>query len=204
MEPIRLDFTYTPEDFSEAIRAVQKHGLKRSAGGIRLDRKLIGWVVFVALAAAYLIWLKGGQAPKPPPPPAQGQQNLFKTILLPLLPWIGVFLVIWFVVFRLLRGAGTSLWEAEPTLQQPRTMTFDDEGVTVTQPASESRIHWSAFIGTIETEHVIILREPGSAFLAIPKRAATEQQLAGLREAFATHVVEPAGGFPVQPTAGRQ
>src|SRR5687768_18245996 len=105
MEPIRLDFTYTAEDFTEAVRAVQKHGLKRSVGGFRFDRITIGWIVFIGLAVV-LFTLLSRQSPTPPPPFPQRQESLFRTILLPLLPWLGVFLVIWFFVFRLLRGAG--------------------------------------------------------------------------------------------------
>ena len=100
-----LDVTYTYDDYAEANTAHMASGVSRGRARVGL----LGWVVFIALAVVLFVLLRGTATPGPAAgtgalPPAPPATRGLINILLPLLPWLLVFLAIWFFVFRLLRA----------------------------------------------------------------------------------------------------
>jgi len=103
-----LDVTYTFDDYAEANAAHVGAGKspRRARAG------WIGWVLFVGLAILLFTLLRsaggptsgGPAAPAVPLPPTVPPRGSVANVFLPLVPWLLIFLAIWFFVFRLLRA----------------------------------------------------------------------------------------------------
>ena len=112
---LRLEFTYDFDEFAEAQQAYASGG---STGG--KWRSWAGWLLFGGLALILFMLMNQRPAPRPtppivPPPPAQ---NWVNNILLPVIPWVLIFGVIWFFVFRQLRRGG-AFPKTESMLYEP-------------------------------------------------------------------------------------
>src|SRR5688572_16389446 len=103
-----LEFTNTLEDYVEGNHA-HAAGPTLKVTGFRFQRGLIGWVLFIGLAIGLFVMLRNNQVAPPPapvPPPvvaAPARPGSFVRVLLPLVPWLLIFFVIWAIVFWQLR-----------------------------------------------------------------------------------------------------
>ena len=142
-----LDVTYTYDDYAEANTAHMASGVSPRRARVGL----LGWVVFIALALVLLMLLRGtatpgpaaGTGPLPPTPPTtRGLINAF----LPLLPWLLVFLAIWFFVFRLLRAVNKT---RTSSLLPPGSGRPDPTTGPPTGAAGRSALSWVIIITCI-------------------------------------------------------
>jgi hypothetical protein len=198
---MRLEFTYQPEDFAEWSKAAGKRPGMRP----HFARSLITWLVFIGLAVVIFLWLprENARGPQPLPPavPARPVRDRVFDMLIGLVPWVVVFCVIWFFVYRQMR-AGRGIWNKDKTLQQPHALLVDDESVTLSGSTASTRWLWAAFAGWTETANLILLRQTDDVTVLVPKRAATPAELDELRGLLRRHIVPPTGGFPVNPPVG--
>ena len=105
-----LEFTYTPEDLAEAQREHAAPADTSRVMGFRFNRGLFGWVFFIGLAVMLFLLMQNNRVPRPTPPPVATKPaggGFIATILLPLVPWLLLFCVIWFIAFRQIRKAQT-------------------------------------------------------------------------------------------------
>ena len=196
MDPIRLEFTYTPQDLTEAARTPPP-----PEPSARL-RAYITWAV-IALAMVVVLGLRAYiDRTAPPRPPRPVRPMTARDWMAALLPWVAIFaLVGWFLYHRFSANSPRALWQRTPSLQRRKVLAVDAAGVTLTDPHCSTRWEWTAFNGWSETGHLLILHEPGNVMLAIPKRAATsDAQLRALRDMIGQHIVPKAGAFPVVET----
>lgn len=193
---MRMEYSIQPEDIAEALRWRAPAQRRQARGG------LIGWVIFVAVAAALFVWLKSTAAPparrmpNPGPPPS----GVLHDFVLPFIPWVLILGFIWFVVFRQLRGRPRKLWEDNAELQQPQTLELGEEGVRIANLFMETLYRWNSFIAWGETRNLVVLLLGNRTRLLIPRRAAqSEAEWQQLREMVKSRISEPLGGFQVIP-----
>ena len=82
----------------------------------------------------------------------------------------------------------------EQKLPSERTFTAQDSGVLIvrTDGTAESRLSWSAFDKTVESERAFVFVPNLRQFICIPKRAMTAAQADELRALIAANVGQPA------------
>lgn len=196
--PIRLEFTYTPDDINEWAKAPTPGMPGR---GWRVWRGTITWLVFIALAVVFYAWQRRMEPPRPSRAAPPRSANPASDVLLTLLPWLVVFVVVWFLVARQLR-AGKLIWNNNRSLQLSHVLTVEDGGIELAEPTASTRWKWEAFTSWTETANLLLLRLQNSLTLAMPKRAATADELEVLRRTFNARIAPPVGGFPVLPPSG--
>ena len=199
---MRLEFTYTAEDFIETQAAAVGQPEHEPRPKTFLERRgvLVGWVCFVFLAVFMFTLLQNNAAPAPPnpaplPAPARPASNVALQWVLPAILWVLVFGFIWFFVFRQMRAA-RRIWESNPVLQQPKTLDLTDGGVRLSDALASTEWRWEAFSQLVETTNLFLLRQSDGTFLMIPKRGAPPGGLDALRAILAERMHEP-GAFPV-------
>jgi hypothetical protein len=184
------------EEFKEAVDGLSADAQKRAAGGGRW-RSVLGWVLFIGLAAI-LFMLLNKRSPAPRPPSAQAQDPW--KLVLPLIPWLLIFGFIWFFVFRQVRSRHRKAWEQTPGMHRPRTVTIDETGLSFTEPTSQSRVNWDHFVRFAETKNLFLLFDSEVSAELIPKRIfQATAQVDEFRALLARHVSPPTGAFPVLP-----
>jgi hypothetical protein len=120
-----------------------------------------------------------------PAPDPQGGEAIFNVCF----PWIVVFALVWFVIFRYLRGAARRAWEAQPHLALPQTVETTEHGLRLTDPNSVRDCRWAAFTKWRENEEMFLLYNSDLTFDIVPKRAAqTPQQIELFRHLLQQHV----------------
>jgi hypothetical protein len=197
---MRLEFAYTADDLAEAGKLPPLPAPKQP---LKFGRGLFGWVLFLGMAVMLFLLMqertgRPGQPPRPRPPDA-----FTRDFLLPIAPWVVLFLVIWVIVFRQLRKSASAykaLWESDEQLRMPQTFETGDDGVELSSAAVSTRWKWEAFVGLDETTSLFVLRLPRDLRLIVPKRALQHPgELDAFRETLRSRVAAPTGGFPVLP-----
>jgi len=140
MEPIIVEFTFTPESFGKAQMHIMLRYLKNS---------WLKWALIVALAA-YL----GAQY-------YFGGRDIVR--LINMLIWVPLFLAVWWVVFKWLSRRN---FFKHPMLQYPIRYTFTADEVLVKTHVTEGVIQWAGIPKVEESEHFFLLYQ--SALLASP------------------------------------
>jgi hypothetical protein len=199
-DQMRLEFTYTGDDFVEAQVAATGTALgdEHNSRGRSVARRLLGWILFLALTVClYYLLQKTATRPTPAAAPTQPQSDTLLEWVVPMLPWLLVFGFIWFLVFRQLRAA-RRVWEHDPALRQPQTMDLTETCIRLADTLSASEWRWEAFTGVTETANLFVLKRGEGSVVIIPKRGAPPGQLDALRLLLAERVHEP-GAFPVLP-----
>lgn len=65
-----------------------------------------------------------------------------------------------------------------------RTMTFDDDGISIRTSAGSSRVDWAQVARFVETPRIFLLFSPPGIFWPIPKRVLSPEEAAELRDLF--------------------
>jgi hypothetical protein len=195
-------FQFTYDDYREAIQAISKSAQKAGVGGLKFGRGVFGWVLFIGLAIMLFIFMRQRQAtpsaPAPTPPPPT-KDDPWQAIV-PILPWALVFGFVYFFVIRRLRGAQQRQWDKLPHMHRPRTIEIDDEGVTMSEETSSTRMNWAHFQKFEETPNLFLLYVADIMSDFIPKRAFADQAAVdAVRELFQQNISPPTSGFPVTP-----
>ena len=189
---MHFEYQITPEDLKEAMRWRAPAKRNKFLSGI------LGWLIFVAVAALLFVWQKQSTPPARPnssaPPPA----NFMENILLPLLPWLLILGCIWFFVFRNLRVRSRKVWEGNPQFQQVQIFDMSEEGVRIVNPLTETLYRWNAFVGWAETKNLFLLLLPNRSRVPVPKRAIGDQaEQQRFRDFVNARAHEPTSAFPV-------
>ena len=140
MEPIQVEFTFSPESFGKAQLYIMIRYLKT------------GWVKWSILLAVVL-WLGitfyfGGMS----------LSQVVNTLI-----WVPLFLGIWWVLFRWLSRRNFSKY---PMLQHSIRYSFSNENVSLTTHLSEAVTQWSAIQKAQEARDFFLLFQ--STFMATP------------------------------------
>jgi hypothetical protein len=154
---MRLEYQLTFDDYREAIGRVKpvSHG----------NRRVRGWLVATIVIGALSV-IVNVLTPRVP------EARPFRSgVVLEYLPWLVVFLVLWFFVRRSLRGGLREQWEEQTALHRPKVVDFREDGLTVYDPAVRLDYHWTAVRQCGETPHLFVLYTADSAFQILPKRA---------------------------------
>jgi len=123
-------------------------------------------------------------------------------VVLPFVPWLLIFLFIWFFVFRQLRKNSLQSITDDPQFQQVQSFDVDAEGVRLATPLVETRWKWANFSGMSETPELLLLHLRERSVLVVPKRAFSgPKQMDELRATIRANVTEHTGAFPVLPIA---
>jgi hypothetical protein len=203
-DAVHLEFMYVPDEIVAASKLASK--LPRSAGTRSGRRSVFGWLLFVGLAVILFQLLNNqsnrssppaGSPVSSPSPPANSREG-FLEILLPFGPWLLIFGVIWFFVFRQLRNSARKALAENPQFQQLQVLDMDAQGVRLATPLASTQWKWASFSRMTETAELLLLQLPERAFLVIPKRAFSgPEQEAKLRRIVAENLHEHTGAFPV-------
>jgi hypothetical protein len=192
---MELEFTYTPQDFQEAMKVKWPNSSGRKGMmGFILTLAMIGiligeiWSGTSSRDWKMNFWLR-----------SDGKWD-FDTLVQ---DYSGaffalIFLAAWISYFLWSRShRGMSLWKANPGAQQFWNMTIDEIGIKSVSPHSESFCRWPVFHFWAETENLFVMRLNSKGLLVVPKRAVPLEQMDQLRTCFRERVVGPAKGFPV-------
>ena len=103
--------------------------------------------------------------------------------LVEFLPWFGIFVVVWIVIFRLLRSRVRREWEEQTVLHSPKNATFRDDGIAIVDAARQLNYHWTSVPRFAETRNLFILYTADDSFHIIPKRIfSTDEQVSQFRQ----------------------
>jgi len=194
---VELEFTYTPDDFQEMLKAKwpESSGKMRTGGWVLLALVIVVLVWEMHTWTEYREW-KMNLWPEP------GENLPFevrlRNIVYSPFSFFLVFVVAFVGIFIRSRSRrGISLWNLNIAAQQLQRMTIDEEGIQLASPLAETRFRWPMVAYWAETANLFVLRLNTKSLLVIPKRAATVKQLEQLRKSFGERIVAPAKGFPV-------
>jgi hypothetical protein len=195
---VHLEFTYTPAEIQEQVRTKAPKSIRNSMF-LRSKQTWFFVVLIVIMYVAIQFWTASSSPA--PAPTTQATPVSLSDLLVPLLPWVGLFLFIWLVAFRFLRGnIGKIMWTRHSLLQQPQKMEIDDDGLRINTPRAESLYRWNAFNGWSESKNLIILYIPSISRISIPKRAVADPlTLNEIRQTLDRHIHAQTRAFPVLP-----
>jgi len=140
MQPIQVEFTFSPESFGKAQVYILFSYLK--TGWVK-------WVILLGIA----VWLGstfyfGGM----------GFGEIAKTLI-----WVPLFLGLWWVIFKWLSRRNFSKF---PMLQHPIRYSFSEEKVELITQSAESVLQWETFQKADEARDFFLLYQ--NAFMASP------------------------------------
>jgi hypothetical protein len=106
--------------------------------------------------------------------PAQTEAQPRTPWILNVLPWFTMFIAVWIYIFRYLRTMLPRLWDAQPHLRLPNTVTAHDDGLRVEDANATHDYRWPAFVKFRESDRLFLLYVSQVSFIMIPKRAMPE------------------------------
>jgi hypothetical protein len=134
-----------------------------------LLRKMLMLMIFAGLLGAVI----GGWNPSLPPPPPQKPATLKET-LLPFIPWLLIFAILWIGIYRILRGLPKRMWDGQPNMKLPQAVKISNEALEMDSAAMRTVYQWSAFVCYRETKNLFLLQPSKLSFVIIPKRACAD------------------------------
>jgi hypothetical protein len=195
---MELRFTYTGDDFDEvfSLRWSQDARLyrrRRVTNGITL--------ALMVIALGLVIWFRvlAPRITQQMPWIPSGHFDWHDNDLYAISVAVGssvAFVIYYFARRR--RKLGEAYLKSQPMSQQPQVMVIGDVGIDVSSPLNSSQYRWESFTDWMESDGIFALRLTGRhGILVIPRRSATDEQQAELREVFKRRIVTPTGGFPI-------
>jgi hypothetical protein len=106
------------------------------------------------------------------------------------------------ILWSILRAKRTDkqLWDGMRDQQRPKQLEWDENGIVLSDVVSRCQWHWDAFVGSVQTRNLILLKTNRFGMVIVPRRAFPDLQAA---EEFVSlvkrSVVPPSGGFPIRP-----
>ena len=189
-----ITFQYTFEEYAEALTAIQKTTrqiLKPKTG-------LTGHLWMIATVAAFYVALQISTDDR------KGA-SLISAILAPFLPWLVFFIFAAVHIRRLNRNQFRAMWDADPTVHTPRTLTPYAEGIAIADPFSQTHARWQAFVAFDETKDLFLLYVGRFMPYIIPKRAFPTQAEVDQFRALCQHSISPRpAAFPILPPTSTQ
>jgi len=197
--PLLSPGTMLAPNAAGVIKAAEPPGKKK------FSASFLGWVMILMMAVGIFIVFHqekkpaagaagGGVAVVPPVP----ETSLFMTMLINILPYVLIFVVIWFFFLRQLWGSRKK-YDNDPFHLQERTVELLATGIRVSMPHERHEFDWMAYQRVVTSEHLVMLYTGQQLFQIVPKRAfASPSEM----EAFLRVVQEKipdrrAGAFPV-------
>jgi hypothetical protein len=134
----------------------------------RPTRQMLLVMAVVALLNAIVSAIASGgpSAPRPAEPPERDVP-----LIVSMLPWLTLFGVIWFYVFRYLRGMLPRHWDAQPHLRREQTMEQTDHGLRFDDGLCVRDYQWSGFTKFREGDGLFVLYISDVGYHMVPKRA---------------------------------
>lgn len=183
--PIRIEFTYTADDYLEgnlgAARLLSKQNAKQS------------WATYLTFTIAACL---GGPAII-----YSNSKERSAWILGSGLSVYGILYLSGFLDYLRFRYARyRRMFEQVEILHGPREIIFDDQGQATRGPRYFNQLSWESYDGFTETENLFLLDQPPGLFVMIPKRAFTAEQLSAFRDLIGAKlpVVKPALAQPTR------
>jgi hypothetical protein len=187
-ESITLQFELTPTDLAEAARVPAATATVVSSSppgpvrGSAIRRGIAGWALFIFLAVLLVVLTRRRNQPASatltgPQASERGESSVTTGT----------------VVAMTVGGTGAGMFAAGLWLVARRgrhplppggllTASVSKGGVEYRMPGYEEHLLWTCFVGTAETDRLLLLHEEESRFRAFPKRAfADERQVAAFR-----------------------
>jgi hypothetical protein len=123
------------------------------------------------------------------------------SLLLPVLPWLAIFTVLWFFLARRGVVGWKGAWDAVPQLHRPKVIEADEQRFSLTDAVDRMEHRWEAFTHVQETPHLFLLFTSARTFHFVPKRAfISAAELEAFRDLLRRNVAHrPEPGFPVLP-----
>lgn len=140
MQPIQVEFTFTPDSFSKAQVYIMFQYLKTGR---------IKWIILLAA----ILWLAST---------FYFGEVTFSRIA-SILIWVPLFLGLWWVIFRWLSRRNFSKFAM---LQHPIRYTFSAENIEVKTHSSEALVQWDTFQRAAEARDFFLLYQ--NPFMANP------------------------------------
>jgi YcxB-like protein len=206
---MQLEFSLTPDDYYEYMRAFLTHRrslVPRAQRGWRSPFALMRAAGLLAIVAMWLIIFltPDSAAPAPPgaPPPPPATLDQWLRSVCPMLGILFLFIgfVLWFMRSRFLYRRLAPL---AMRLGEPRVVEIDDEQIIIREPGCVTQVLWKYFIRFAQTPNAFVLFTAPRLGHILPQRAFPSPEALQEFRAFAqAHIGNQPIGFPVQPPAG--
>ena len=184
-----ITFQYTFDEYAEALTAIQK----TTRQILTPKTGVTGFLWMIATVAAFYVALHISTDDRT-------GASLVWAILAPFLPCLIFFVFATIHIRRLHRNQFRAMWEADPTVHTPRTLTPYAEGIAIADPFSQTHARWQAFVAFDETTNLFLLYVGRFMPYIIPKRAFPTQQDADQFRALCQHSISrPQTAFPILP-----
>jgi hypothetical protein len=196
-EPIRLTFEYSGAEMARAARLMLK--------GSRHEKSRLV-IIVLAIAVLFTVTLARTKfsydsTPTTAPAASAPDGNLL-AFGIGMLPWLLVFFVVWFVLFRVLRRNKAKLYEQARIAGRQFTWEFRSDGITASSPYQREEVKWEFFVGLVETEEFFLLKSSDIAGRVIPKRVMNNAvEMDRLRAMLREHIKV---GYPNVPRSGQR
>ena len=171
--------------------------------GLRTNRGLLGWLIFLALAALLFVWVQQSQPTRSVRAArihklAPERWSRVDRIAIGVLATGAACIVLMFILAARWARENRSRWDGRLSL------AFDNRGVTQRRPGHTQVFRWITIRGFEEGRSVFVLRPDKHQAIIVPKRLfATDEQRDRLRELLRHHATRPAVPIPLGFEVGR-
>jgi YcxB-like protein len=191
---MKLEFTYTAEDFDELAKIKWPEEARQRQLSLWTSAVLIPIFMTVLFGISFFDWL----SPAGPNPSVTYDWHKDWQIILGSIGCLFSLIIFYVFQFNRRKKFGRAFLRSRPIVQQPQTAMIGDDDIVVSTPLGASQFRWASFVNWTETPIVFALRMTGRhGILVLPKRAATDEQQIELRELFKFQIIMPTGAFPV-------
>ena len=197
---IRIEYQLTFDEFREAMVLARRqlaHKLRGGKPGSGASVALLAWCLLVACVLALLMMLTSGGLIRALGESWRAHVGWAIALVLTLV-------LILLLARRQFNAQVRQMWESMATLQQVRTVQFDEDGVATIDALVQSRLRWGVYRRLEETPRLFLLFWSDYTFEIYPKRAFTEASMGQLRELFQSKLAERTRAFAVLPAATSQ
>jgi hypothetical protein len=163
-----VHFQFTLDDYRNAFHA---HFRKGASALTRWTLK-VGLVIGVFfLLAGILLFITG--------------QRALNVVLVPFL--LGA-LWAWIGTGKTYQLSARSQFAKNPTLREPRTIEFNEDGEKTDAGIASSQMSWKVYLRYVESKDTFLLYTSPACFVIIPKRVLRPEQMTVLRRLLQTHI----------------
>ncbi len=200
-----LHYTLSFDDFVEFQKVHRK--LARRTGAARWSRRImLGGILFLTVFLLIFVLFRDERPASSLPPRAPATAPGASPVAerwVSVVPWILIFVVLWYFFFRTMRGQVRHAWKANANdLQQPGTIEITPDYLRVCTPDTTTEHKWRGLRRLTEGPTIFAIYTSATTAHIIPKRAfASPADVDAFRLLAQSLIIEPTGGFPVLPSA---